>query len=185
MILDQQKYNVLFWIVYSLLIIGASEIFAYFWHRFGAHGNYVFMVHDTHFEHHTNHRTKFNYEAEEDFVWILLLMTLLQLVLFVGVAINLIPAKFALISGLITMLVFSLNWKIHRAYHVKDHWLNRFSTFKRLKELHYVHHKTPTKNYGILSLYIDWIMGTFKDTEDVYGKLDTDVYKKSDEDFTK
>lgn len=55
-----------------------------------------------------------------------------------------------------------LNAKIHECFHIKDHWLNKYRFFRRLKELHWLHHKHPKMNHGILWFFPDRLFGTFQ-----------------------
>jgi len=52
---------------------------AYLWHRYAAHTDIIPGVHDTHKIH---HYADLRHEAHEDFIWILILLTLLGIGLF-------------------------------------------------------------------------------------------------------
>lgn len=65
----------------------------------------------------------------------------------------------AIIEGII---VGYLNDKIHEWFHIENHYLNRFSWFKKLKELHWLHHKSPKTNFGIIWFGLDRLFFTFK-----------------------
>ena len=54
-----------------------------------------------------------------------------------------------------------LNDYIHYAFHIKNHWLNKYSYFKKLKRLHLLHHIHPTKNHGVIWFGADKLFGTF------------------------
>lgn len=55
-----------------------------------------------------------------------------------------------------------LNDYIHDAFHVKNHWLNRFRWFWHLKDLHWIHHVYPKKNIGILWFIPDKMFKTYE-----------------------
>lgn len=57
-----------------------------------------------------------------------------------------------------------LNDRMHDAFHLKNHWMNKYRWFKRLKYLHRLHHKYPEKNMGIIWFLPDRIFGTFRST---------------------
>lgn len=54
-----------------------------------------------------------------------------------------------------------LNTKIHDYFHIRNHWLNKYSMFRRLKKLHWWHHKRPKINHGIIWFVPDKLFGTF------------------------
>lgn len=151
-----------FWIVYMVIIVIAIEVFAYFWHRFGAHSDIIPGIHDAHRLHHMVD-LEYGHEAHEDFIWTLLMLTLFELGLGFGVSINLIPGKLAIITLVVSIIVFFWNWWIHTAYHKDGHWLNRYHWFRIEKARHYVHHRDPTKNFGIASHFTDKFMDTWID----------------------
>lgn len=64
-----------------------------------------------------------------------------------------------LIEGII---VGVLNEKIHDYFHIKNHWLNKYYWFRRLKMIHWYHHKHPKTNHGIIWFGPDKLFGTFK-----------------------
>jgi hypothetical protein len=50
---------------------------------------------------------------------------------------------------------------LHRSFHIRGHWLERFSWFHVLRSVHYVHHiKSTRHNYAVLNIGLDWLMGT-------------------------
>jgi sterol desaturase/sphingolipid hydroxylase (fatty acid hydroxylase superfamily) len=152
--------NCLFWFCYVIAIIIGTEVFAYLWHRYGAHADYIPGIHDTHKIHHILD-LDLGHEADEDFVWILLIMVLIELIMGIIVMIGIISGVLALVSIIVSLVVFWWNWWIHKAYHQPNHWLNSYEWFKKERERHYVHHYNPRKNYGIASHFSDKIMGTW------------------------
>lgn len=58
---------------------------------------------------------------------------------------------------------------LHLSFHVQNHWLNKFETYKELKYLHYEHHKGDTKrNYAIFFFGLDKMFETYVRT---YNKI--------------
>lgn len=55
-----------------------------------------------------------------------------------------------------------LNNKIHECFHIKNHWLNKYKLFRELKRLHWIHHKHPKTNQGIIWFGPDKLFGSFK-----------------------
>lgn len=55
-----------------------------------------------------------------------------------------------------------LNGKLHECFHIKNHWLNKYSQFKKLKKTHWLHHKYPKMNHGILWFVPDRLFDTFR-----------------------
>lgn len=51
---------------------------------------------------------------------------------------------------------------VHRAFHLKHHWLMRFRWFWRLRKIHLEHHRDPSKNLGIVWYGWDRAFRTFK-----------------------
>jgi sterol desaturase/sphingolipid hydroxylase (fatty acid hydroxylase superfamily) len=158
----------LFWICYIVTIIIGIEIFAYLWHRYGAHADYIPGIHDTHQIHHmigdnNDESTLSSHEADEDFIWILLMMISFEIIIGLCVVAGIIPGIIAIVTIAVCLVVFWWNWWIHKAYHQKDHWLNSYEWFKLEKERHYVHHKYPDKNYGIATHFPDMLLGTWID----------------------
>jgi sterol desaturase/sphingolipid hydroxylase (fatty acid hydroxylase superfamily) len=73
-----------------------------------------------------------------------------------------LPLTQAIAAVVTVALVALFNNHIHDAYHIDNHWLNRHRWFRRLRALHYVHHKHVTKNIGIYVFWIDSLMRRFK-----------------------
>lgn len=148
------------WVIYIIAIILGTELFAYFWHRYGAHADYIPGIHETHRIHHTIDLSE-GHKADEDFIWILFLIILVEFIVGMAIIIRVMPGNVGLIAVVISVLVFGWNWWIHRAYHDPHHWLNEYSWFQQEKTRHYLHHYQPHYNYGIASHFMDQLMGTW------------------------
>jgi len=162
MISTNSYINIVFWLTYVIAIVVGTEVFAYLWHRYGAHADYIPGIHDTHRIHHIM-KLEAGHEADEDFVWILLLMIIFEIFISIGVMIGIIPGLLAIITIVVALIVFWWNWWIHRAYHDPNHWLNLYDWFLQEKARHYVHHDHPTINYGIASHFTDRFFSTWSE----------------------
>ena len=157
-------YFLIYFLIILIIIIG-SEIGAYIWHRFGAHTDIIPGVHNTHKIH---HKANLRHEAHEDFFWIILILVLLGIGIFIGWYKNyiIIPVIYIIIVYVLITFVFIWNWYIHSAYHIPNHWLNRYKWFIKDKKMHLQHHVNPKVNYGIASHFSDIIFGTYEYPEE-------------------
>lgn len=159
MISSNVYVNSVFWMVYVIAVVVAAEVYGYLWHRYGAHQGYVPGVKETHQIHHMFDEAAGN-EADEDFVWILLLIILFEVIVGSAVVIGLIPGILAIVTIITLSVVFVWNWWIHRSFHQPDHWLNDYAWFQQEKEIHLVHHRKPGHNYGVATHFNDRLFGT-------------------------
>ena len=62
-------------------------------------------------------------------------------------------------------LAFAIWWHIylHRQYHVRGAWWERFAWFQQKRRLHFLHHQKPHKNFGIVEHTWDQLLGTFEE----------------------
>ena len=66
------------------------------------------------------------------------------------------------LASIITMLILGLlHDRIHDAFHINNHWMLKFSPFKKWKELHFLHHVNPKKNFGIFVFHWDRLFKSF------------------------
>jgi len=63
---------------------------------------------------------------------------------------------------LITFCYHSYVWThMHRAIHdLENHWITKTKYYKRAKSHHLGHHDKPTKNFGVVFLWTDYLFGT-------------------------
>lgn len=65
-----------------------------------------------------------------------------------------------------TILWFGLaNDLVHDAFHVRDHWLERFSAFREWRRLHFIHHSNMRSNFGIYVFVFDRVFKTMRVNE--------------------
>ena len=84
---------------------------------------------------------------------------LLPIILQLSGTISLSLMSFVLIEML--GLGFLHNY-LHDAFHITNHWLTRFSLYRKWVALHIRHHRDQQKNFGIFTFMMDRLMGTFK-----------------------
>lgn len=65
----------------------------------------------------------------------------------------------------VSTLSFAIWWHLflHRKYHIRGAWLERFAWFQRKRRLHLLHHQRPRRNYAIVEFGWDRVLGTFYD----------------------
>lgn len=59
------------------------------------------------------------------------------------------------------LLLGFLHDYLHDAFHITNHWLNRYSIFKKWVKLHIYHHVNMQANFGIFTFFLDKLFGTF------------------------
>lgn len=153
-------YPIFFWISYIIIIIIGTEIFAYLWHRFIAHNHEISGISDTHEIHHMEDI----FDGDDDFIWLLFLIIISEIIIGIGVMFNIISGIIVVVTIIIAVITFYWNWWIHKAYHNDKHWLNSYKWFQQEKHRHYIHHYNPNFNYGIASHFSDKIFGTWIET---------------------
>ena len=70
-----------------------------------------------------------------------------------------------MIAGILTgeFLVLGLaNDYLHDIFHIHPNWLEKYSWFQKLRQIHYVHHEDMSKNYGIFTFLGDRLFRTFR-----------------------
>lgn len=68
------------------------------------------------------------------------------------------------LTTIVVMLIFgAITSYLHDSFHIRDHFLGRFSWHRDLTRVHRAHHENMKKNFGIHSHIVDRIAGTFKD----------------------
>lgn len=175
----------------AIFTVLASQVMSYIYHRFISHSNIFLFSHATHKIHH-DASLEDEHHANEDFLlllfyYVLLILTPISFLYWRNIK-NIRKYKYLIATFVVTSLLFIIyEWYIHRAYHVKDHWLNKFQWFRTDKNLHYIHHRNVRTNFGITSHFSDITGGTyvpvFKDeTPDTLhkAKINKHLHKDSD-----
>lgn len=149
-----------YYIVYILLfvlLLYVTEVLAYFWHRTAAHSPYINPVSKTHRYHHID----INDLAHYDFIYLLVLLTFYLIFIFYLYNKDIINLTIASLLFFPVCLMLIYNWYIHSAFHIENHWLNKYEWFQRDKKLHLLHHVNNDKNYGIATHFADTLFNTY------------------------
>lgn len=81
-------------------------------------------------------------------------------------AVGLVFAVFPISIALILLVEFSvlsyLTDYIHDATHTTGHKLEKYGWYRRLMDIHQIHHANAKKNLGILTFFWDRLAGRFK-----------------------
>lgn len=89
----------------------------------------------------------------------------------VTVALFIFMATFIVVNASMTAYIavvligLSVGWVhdyVHKAFHTEDHWLDRFKSFRSIRDLHCVHHGDARVNYGIVTYAWDKLFKRFK-----------------------
>lgn len=140
-----------------------TEILGYIVHAI-AHWHHAGILYRAHLRHHVRYTTK--HFADETYVagpflesfipWFIPVYIVLLISMWYALPIYLF------ITGAVTSVMTGLvNSYIHDSFHTNEHWLNRFKTYRRMRALHYVHHKHVTKNIGIYMFWLDRLRRRF------------------------
>jgi sterol desaturase/sphingolipid hydroxylase (fatty acid hydroxylase superfamily) len=67
-------------------------------------------------------------------------------------------------AGHILGLAFAVWWHVflHKQYHIRGSYFERFAWFKKKRQLHLVHHRCVGRNYAIVEFWLDHVMGTME-----------------------
>ena len=148
--------NFIIYLSIFIFLIYLSEIGGYFWHRF-AHNENSLIVKTTHDIHHTI----IDDQADGDFFYVCILLGLYLLVLIYFYYKAYITLTLLVILYTAVFFPFVWSYYIHAAYHIEDHWLNKYEWFRNDKRIHMQHHLNPEVNYGIATHFTDELLGTF------------------------
>lgn len=76
-----------------------------------------------------------------------------------------LPPVFAAGFGAGAFLSYFLHIFLHAQFHLSQPLLEGQIWFRRLRDLHMVHHHRQNKNFAVIDLYWDKLMGTFSGVE--------------------
>lgn len=71
------------------------------------------------------------------------------------------PLAFALAFSAAALLSYSAHIVLHEHYHLSLSPLLRHAWFQRLRDLHLEHHRQQDRNFAVLDLFWDRLMGTY------------------------
>lgn len=69
---------------------------------------------------------------------------------------------YVVIAAVALALFGIFNDIVHDSFHIKDNWFDRFSAYRKLRDLHFVHHRNMKQNFGIVTFVWDKAFGTFR-----------------------
>lgn len=153
----------------SLFTFFSTTFFGY-WMHWMLHQDFFGKFHQSHMTHHLKLYPPNDFFSEEyrdagkdSTFWFFLVagapLVFLPIVLFIFGYIGLFTGLFLLAE---TIALGLLNNYLHDSFHLKNHWLNFFSFFKKFVALHQHHHEDMGTNYGIFFFLWDKLFGTFK-----------------------
>lgn len=133
-------------------------------HRLFGHKNSISAIFETHAKgHHQIYRfpkllTETYLDDEYSVMWYYSI-PVMPVFVFIYLYCSLL-VTFGFISG----MVLSIWWHIymHKHYHLKNSYWDRFDWFVKKRELHFAHHLNVKTNYAIVEYWIDDLMGTKK-----------------------
>ncbi len=141
------------------------EFVGYFWHRFAEHdGLFGETVRARHVDHHELRYPLHElvsphdepYRDANSWTWYVV-AGVVSVILYFTLPLAVFLALF--VSGLIYGRLIAYT---HSAYHIRDHWLQRFRYFRFLNKLHFLHH-FDRANYGIIFFGMDRLFGTYRE----------------------
>lgn len=139
----------------------------YFLHRFSHNpkSGYIYKIHK---KHHTIHypitklisdkyKTDYTYGISDG-----LLAHSPPVIIILGYFYLFLDYKsFINLSSLILYFSYISDY-FHTHIHTKNTWLNKYSWFLKMREIHFNHHKNTTKNFNVMDTTIDKIYNTYK-----------------------
>jgi Fatty acid hydroxylase superfamily len=79
-----------------------------------------------------------------------------------GCAYFLLPLDLFVVMVFASAVSFYAHVLFDKEYHVEGSRLLRFAWFRRLQELHFVHHRHANSNFGVVHFFWDKILGTYR-----------------------
>jgi hypothetical protein len=79
-----------------------------------------------------------------------------------GCAYFLLPPDLFVVMVFASAVSFYAHVLFDKEYHVEGSRLLRFAWFRRLQELHFVHHRHANSNFGVVHFFWDKILGTYR-----------------------
>lgn len=142
----------------------ASFVQTYF-HRVLGHGEIGGWIRALHVgEHHTIYSGKrletTRYSEEKSLTLVYLLASLLMLPAFL-----VLPRAMAVGFSAGLLLSYFAHIYLHAQYHLSNSPLRHRAWFCRMRALHMVHHRRQDRNFAVIDLYWDKLMGTFAGAE--------------------
>lgn len=158
----------MFTVAALILSVIVASFVGYFVHR-AIHKPWTGPLYRGHMEHHLTiypkeRLTSEKYELKK---WyhsgpVLFTPGAVAVILIIGLVcwtFNIPLMSFAAFSGGLVAFGF-LNDYVHDSYHLRRHWLQKFSFYRVLRRWHFQHHVNMTKNFGIVDMTWDRVFKT-------------------------
>jgi sterol desaturase/sphingolipid hydroxylase (fatty acid hydroxylase superfamily) len=157
-------YNLVYYIAVAVATYYAASFVQVAFHRLLGHTRRIAKFHDVHVGgHHAQYSRQLLSNqwipTEQHITW----YYTIPFTPMVLIAFWLLPM--GLFIAHILVLAFTVWWHVflHRQYHVRGVWFERFRWFREKRRLHFLHHERPQKNYAIVEYVWDRLFGTFTD----------------------
>ena len=147
-------YEILAWLTIWYFVMAFAE---YLIHRYAMHKKLV-IIPEWIWKHHAIYHHRDNrHDLNIDLPF--------YIHLILGSPLILASTYFGLTSTLCLLAIFyyhSYVWThMHRAIHdIKDHWITKTEYYHKAKDHHLKHHRRPSKNFGVVFLWTDYIFKT-------------------------
>ncbi len=84
-------------------------------------------------------------------------------ILFIGILSYLVlPLNLFFVQAGACALSFYAHVFFDKEYHVEGSCLQRFSWFRKMQELHFVHHHHADRNFAVIDFFWDRLLGTYR-----------------------
>lgn len=154
-------------LVLALAVVVGSFV-GYFFHRL-IHKEWTGPLYRGHMEHHLTlypkeRLTSEKYELKEWYNSGPVLFTpaavaLIMVGALVGWVLGVSWFDFFVFAGALVGFGF-LNDYVHDSFHLREHWLQKFSYYRKLRRWHFQHHFDMAKNFGIVVMKWDDVFKT-------------------------
>ena len=86
----------------------------------------------------------------------------IPVVLVGGCAYFLLPFDLFVVMVIASAASFYAHVFFDKEYHVEGSWLERYAWFRRMQELHFVHHRHANTNFAVIHFFWDRVLGTYR-----------------------
>jgi sterol desaturase/sphingolipid hydroxylase (fatty acid hydroxylase superfamily) len=73
-----------------------------------------------------------------------------------------LPLDLFIVQAIVCALSFYAHVHFDKEYHVEGSYLERFSWFRKMQALHFVHHHHADRNFAVIDFYWDKLLGTYR-----------------------
>lgn len=162
-------------ILYLLIILGTLFFFTFLGYviHWSFHQKWSGKFYKSHLNHHTKQYPASNFysdvyrDAGKDnsvYLFMIVFSPLIITMLLLTIT-NTIPYLLGSIILAEMAVVGFLNNEMHDSFHIKGTMWEKLPFFKRLTDLHYIHHVDMSRNFGIFSFVWDKVFGTYEEID--------------------